>query len=120
VAEKSLTKCCQMPAYWEPLYAVGFQGESKRRFGAVMACSKCRRLIGEAKLDWKGTDAWLKAAQKAFNGTSTAMMIDEASRRPGSPLNFKMGPAKILIPEIYGGELKAQTNFNEEGDDAPF
>lgn len=112
MTEKKPSPCCQMPSYWDPISAVGFQGVSKRRFGAVVRCSKCHKPLGDVRMDWK-SDEWMKAAQNKFNGTSWTIMLDHIKDRPGAPLNFELGSAGVMVPEGYKGQMKVQADFDE-------
>lgn len=113
MTDKPLSVCCSAPKMWEPLHLARQSGESgpiRITFAVVSCCSKCRRVTGDVKPS-NVNDPDIKAAAKAFNGTSWAMMLD-ARKEP--PFSFKRGSTGSLVPENYAGELKAQPDFDDE------
>lgn len=110
-APKSGTSCCGMSAFAEPLFLVRgakADGPLKRRFGYVPVCSGCKKIVGDYRLDNPMGDKDVIAAQKAFNGTSWAMMLDS---HHWPPFNFERGTTGHLIPENYKGQLRNQADL---------
>lgn len=113
----TLTACCSVTAYLDPICVVGMK-PPKIRIGAAARCSKCHKIIGDRRMD-KFPGKEVANLQGALNGTGWAMAIDKHIKAPGSPLNFEMRNG-ALVPENYAGELKQQPELSEPEDDCPF
>lgn len=115
----SLTSCCQVQFYADPIVAVGLV-PAKIRIGDAARCSSCHRIFGDARLD-KYPGKEVAALQRQFSATTFAMLQDLAIKSKGlpTPLNVKPGAAG-LIPEHYRGELKEQPQLPEPEEECPF
>lgn len=112
----TLTSCCQVTAYADPVCVVG-GNPVKIRIGSVARCAKCHKIKSDFRADKSFGDKQLSEMQRKLNGTSWAMFVDKLVRQPDAAPNFEIGPTGVLVPENYKGELKQQAEFDEE---APF
>lgn len=110
----SLTSCCQVTAYADPVCVVGGK-PSKIRIGDVARCGKCHKLKSDFRAD-RNVGPDILALQRKMTGSSWAMLTDRLIKLHDIPPYFEMGSVG-LVPVGYKGEVKDQPEFDEE---APF
>lgn len=93
---QKINACHGVGSFFEPLYLVGDR-MGKTEFGRVPVCAKCRKPVGEVKLD-------RSAAARKFTATSWVVMMD---RHAHAPYNFVLSSAGMLVPEFMPMENTA-------------
>lgn len=108
----TLTACCQVTAYADPVCVVGGR-PVKIRIGSVARCGQCHKLKSGFRADNPNGDKELTRLIKLWTGSTESMMVDDQIKRPGAPLNFEVGTVG-LVPYGYKGEVKDQPELDGE------
>ena len=88
MTDRPLTSCCQVTAYLDPL----FVDETNVRFAHYARCSKCHRLIGEAKILYTAP----KGLKDAWNAYSEVAVREFHKPGEGRPMRFTQAKSGLV------------------------